>query len=1106
MKNEKVVRELIEENERLRIRLQEAEDTIAAIREGAVDAVIVQGAQGDRVFTLSGEDVIYRRLVETMHEAGLTVTPEGTVLFCNQRFADMVRLPMEEIIGHPVQRLIEPSSRGDLAALLEAVQAGPCRQRLVFRSADGTSIPSQVGANVLRQGDLVSVCLVVSDTSELETEIADRRHAEETARRERQRLYDVLETLPVYVLLLTPDYHVPFANRFFRERFGESGARRRFEYLFDRTEPCEDCQTYTVLKTMQPHHWEWTGPDGRTYDIYDFPFTEADGSTLILEMGIDITEQRQAEAELVRYGDQLQQMVEERTRELEAANEKLQVQAAVVATRAEELRVSNEELRRHDRTLRQLAQFPKENPNPVVRVAADGSVLHLNAPARNWLVRLGWRENDLLPEVVRTVVANARGHDHTVEAEIGCPDCEVVRLFAVQPRGEEYVNLYGVDVTERRRAEEALRLSRNDLERAQAVGQIGSWRLNIGDDVLTWSDELYRIFGIPVGTPLTYQTFLERVHPDDRAFVDARWQAALGGEPYEIEHRIVVDGQVKWLREKAYVEFDDAGKLMCGFGIAQDITERRQTEEALRASLDRYWSFLDVTGQVGWTTNAAGEVTENMRAWRQFTGQSVEEIKGWGWSKAVHPDDLPYTVEVWQEAVEKRKKYETEYRLRRHDGVYRNFLARGVPTYNEDGSVREWVGTCIDITERKQAEESLRRANEELEQRVRDRTAELHYKNRELQRRAEQLSRFASELTLAEQRERNRLAKVLHDHLQQLLVAAKLGLHGLSQSITDEEVAGGIKDVYELIKQSIDTSRSLTVELSPTILHEAGLGAGLEWLARWMQHKHGLIVNLQLDEKAQTVREDIRILLFESVRELLFNVVKHAGVTRANVRLARRDDKLEIVVSDEGAGFDPRRVHEVDGAAGFGLFSIRERLELLGGSLKIESAPQRGAKFTLIAPTVYPVETVKARIERKREQTQAEPQEALKRAARGQTLRILIVDDHKVIRQGMAARLKREPDLEIAGEAGDGEEAIERAHALRPNVILMDYSMPRMDGVEATRRIHAALPEIRIIGLSMYQEADRAKAMYDAGAAAYVTKSAELDDLLRAIRANHTPK
>ncbi|MGI6273624.1 MAG: response regulator, partial [Anaerohalosphaeraceae bacterium] len=534
--------------------------------------------------------------------------------------------------------------------------------------------------------------------------------------------------------------------------------------------------------------------------------------------------------------------------------------------------------------------------------------------------------------------------------------------------------------------------------------------------------------------------------------------------------------------------------------------ERRQTEEALRASLDRYWSFLDVTGQVGWTTNAAGEVTENMRAWRQFTGQSVEEIKGWGWSKAVHPDDLPYTVEVWREAVEKRKKYETEYRLRRHDGVYRNFLARGVPTYNEDGSVREWVGTCIDITERKQAEESLRRANEELEQRVRDRTAELHYKNRELQRRAEQLSRFASELTLAEQRERNRLAKVLHDHLQQLLVAAKLGLHGLSQSITDEEVAGGIKDVYELIKQSIDTSRSLTVELSPTILHEAGLGAGLEWLARWMQHKHGLIVNLQLDEKAQTVREDIRILLFESVRELLFNVVKHAGVTRANVRLARRDDKLEIVVSDEGAGFDPRRVHEVDGAAGFGLFSIRERLELLGGSLKIESAPQRGAKFTLIAPTVYPVETVKARIERKREQTQAEPQEALKRAARGQTLRILIVDDHKVIRQGMAARLKREPDLEIAGEAGDGEEAIERAHALRPNVILMDYSMPRMDGVEATRRIHAALPEIRIIGLSMYQEADRAKAMYDAGAAAYVTKSAELDDLLRAIRANHTPK
>ena len=120
-------------------------------------------------------------------------------------------------------------------------------------------------------------------------ESEERRKVTRAVQAERQRFNDVLETLPAYVVLLTPDYHVPFANRVFRERFGESNGQRCFEFLFQRTEPCEICETYTVLKTHAPHHWEWTGPDGRNYDIFDYPFTDADGSPLIMEMGIDIT-------------------------------------------------------------------------------------------------------------------------------------------------------------------------------------------------------------------------------------------------------------------------------------------------------------------------------------------------------------------------------------------------------------------------------------------------------------------------------------------------------------------------------------------------------------------------------------------------------------------------------------------------------------------------------------------------------------------------------------------------------------------------------------------------------------------------------------------------
>ena len=141
--------------------------------------------------------------------------------------------------------------------------------------------------------------------SALHSEVEDRTRAEQALRAERQRFNDVLETLPAYLVLLTQDYHVVFANRFFRERFGESHGRRCFEYLFERTEPCTVCETYKALETMTPHQWEWTGPDGRNYYIYDFPFIDTDGSTLVMEMGLDITEQKQAEESLRRSRESL---------------------------------------------------------------------------------------------------------------------------------------------------------------------------------------------------------------------------------------------------------------------------------------------------------------------------------------------------------------------------------------------------------------------------------------------------------------------------------------------------------------------------------------------------------------------------------------------------------------------------------------------------------------------------------------------------------------------------------------------------------------------------------------------------------------------------------
>jgi PAS domain S-box-containing protein len=182
--------------------------------------------------------------------------------------------------------------------------------------------------------------------ADLQSEMKERRRAEAAVRAERQRFNDILEILPAYLVLLTPDYHVPFANRSFRERFGSSDGERCFEYLFGRTEPCEICETYSVLETNAPHRWEWLGPDGRTYDVFDFPFTDTDGSRLILEMGIDITERKRAQEALQEAHDLLEVGVEERTAQLVRTNALLQVEIEERRKAEEALRRAHDELER----------------------------------------------------------------------------------------------------------------------------------------------------------------------------------------------------------------------------------------------------------------------------------------------------------------------------------------------------------------------------------------------------------------------------------------------------------------------------------------------------------------------------------------------------------------------------------------------------------------------------------------------------------------------------------------------------------------------------------------------------------------------------------------
>ena len=256
--------------------------------------------------------------------------------------------------------------------------------------------------------------------------------------------------------------------------------------------------------------------------------------------------------------------------------------------------------------------------------------------------------------------------------KVHAPDERELRMIDILAR-------QAADIIEHKLAEEELRENREDLDHAQAVGNIGSWRLNVHKNKLTWSDENYRVFGIPKGTPLTYETFLSTIHPDDREYVDKKWKAALSGETYDIEHRIIAEGKIKWVREKANLEFDKNGKLLGGFGITQDITESKRAEEALRQNEQRIRLKLD-------TILSPARKIANLKLSEIVDAQAIQSLMDDFYKLAHIPmslDDLRGNILVgvgWQDICTRFHRVHPEslqaLRRKRHKAVRGRFSRR----------------------------------------------------------------------------------------------------------------------------------------------------------------------------------------------------------------------------------------------------------------------------------------------------------------------------------------------------------------------------------------------------------------------------------------------
>src|SRR5690625_2044196 len=396
----------------------------------------------------------------------------------------------------------------------------------------------------------------------------------------------------------------------------------------------------------------------------------------------------------------------------------------------------------------------------------------------------------------------------------------------------------------------------------------------------------------------------------------------------------------------------------------------------------------------------------------------------------------------------------------------------------EDKLQEQMVISAERLRKIEQSEKRLQQLNATLEERVADRTAVA-------EERAEKLREMALQMTQVEEQERQRLARVLHDGLQQLLIGAKMNTSLISGRLSDNtRVSRELDQLQEILDQAIEASRSLSYELSPPILHDHGLTAALHWLAD-LPHMHGLSIDIDADSDIPPLSQNLKVFLFHAVRELLSNIIKHAEVNQAEVVLSVQDGYVCVEVIDQGKGFDNSILSR--NSPSLGLRSIREKLDLLEGEMKINTSPGHGSHFTLRVPIVEDEPCIS-----KSSETSASPLSGsstsggsdLKRSEEksDQAINIVVVDDHQIMRSGLVRMLNEASDIHIVGEASNGAEAVDLVKNCRPDVVIMDISMPEMDGIEATRLILKDYPETQIIGLSMHEESEYRRLMKDAGA------------------------
>ena len=554
------------------------------------------------------------------------------------------------------------------------------------------------------------------------------------------------------------------------------------------------------------------------------------------------------------------------------------------------------------------------------------------------------------------------------------------------------------------------------------------------------------------------------------------------------------DGRVIWLNVTAAPIPLETYGIVVAYG---DITERKRLERDLHAyknivsSTDDFISLID-PGYVYRIVNDS-YLRLNQKRSEEIVGHPVADLVG---------------EEIFNTMIKKRFDRCIRGEIVRFQSWFdyaeegRRCMDITYSPYMENGTVNGITVNGRDVTEQKRVEERLMELNATLEKRVAERTALAD-------RRTHQLRQLAIQLNMAEDLERRRLAAVLHDDLQQHLAYIKIRANlaaAAPEGTTDTAARREFQEIENLVQAGIDKCRSLCYELTPPELYRGGLLQALECVMDDLFEKHGLRVDLEAAPDSEPESSILASMIFRSIKELLNNVVKHSGADTAAIEMTCTDDHILVSVTDPGGGCDLGEVRSRKGAdGGFGLFNIGDRMKFLGGRVEFKSAPGNGFHALLKVPRkidipsemhLIPVSPVTGH------ELSGEPglQGQASAPIESGSIRILIADDHDLMRAGLVELLQNHSGMKVVGEAANGVDAIRMAAQLKPDVILMDVSMPQLDGIKASAEIRRTFPDIRIIGISMNTDDATRQGMLNAGACAFLSKAGSFRELIKVIR------